>query len=321
MQKEKAVVVGVIATLLYCLISAISRVSVSEITQRVDPFVLCFYIFLIANVIYACLCVFTTKCIKTQIKENKWNLLMLNLWTLGAWLFLIYPLKYLEPSIISSVTLGLSPVITLLLGRFIYVKSNLKLTDVVISLFLLLAVSYLVLLCFIGYSSIGILRLKHLIVALFCSFIASISVALSNIYAKKLSNNGLKPLSILALRFIMLIIVSGGIALISAKQSTLHSLSSMIPSIILVSFIMVVIPLYFIQVGIKHLSPIFIAIIVPFMPITIFLLEFMDPREKPDKEVLVGILFMLGVTLIGTLIKSKQATEKRKSYEKSSSNC
>lgn len=60
----------------------------------------------------------------SKLKSNTKNLVYLNIITLGSWLSLAYPLKFIEPAIVSTITLGIGPILSLLISDKLYKKDE-----------------------------------------------------------------------------------------------------------------------------------------------------------------------------------------------------
>ena len=77
----------------WCLLSASARVYTGQITQKIDPTVLCFYTFLLSTLVFA-LC--NAKQLKSLLyklihSQHRSNVFWLNVTTFAAWFFLIPP--------------------------------------------------------------------------------------------------------------------------------------------------------------------------------------------------------------------------------------
>src|SRR5215216_650680 len=93
------------AVLGYCLISAFSRVFVSNLLQIQNPATLFFYIFTLGTLLFAIANIRGYFSLFAKLKSNIKNIIYLNITTMGSWLILAYPLKFIEPAIVSTITL------------------------------------------------------------------------------------------------------------------------------------------------------------------------------------------------------------------------
>jgi drug/metabolite transporter (DMT)-like permease len=265
--------IGWLSIISWCLLSAVARVYTAHTTQTIDPTILCFYTFLFSTVVFA---VCNAKQLKSLLykllqSEHRLNIFWLNFTTFAAWFFLIPPLKYIEPAIVSTITLGLGPIATLILGYSLYQQANTSVLGIIIALLTFVMVVYNIVLCTLGITTINIVSPLIIAYAISCCIIVGFGSAAGNIYSKKLSEAGFAPTEVLVSRFLMTVIVAGSILLI--RDRILLIPISYYTDIIVVATCLVIIPLYLVQVSIKTLEPIMIATVAPLMPVLVYLLQ------------------------------------------------
>lgn len=294
---KKSTTIGLIAIWGWCFFSALSRVLTSHVTQQIDPAVICFYTFIFSSLLFNVLNSRNSRNTMSKLKDddNRKNIILLNITTFGAWFFLIYPLKYIEPAMVSTITLGISPFATLVFAYFIYQKMELNIFDIVISLMMLAIVFYIIYLCYSGVTMIGKVPLMNLVYAIVSCLIVGFATTASNIFAKKLSNNQFKPIEVLASRFFLTVILSG-IITVSMGKSLLVSYVD-IENIAMLSVILVIFPLYLGQVGIKELEPITVAITAPLMPVLVLVFELIDHQHFSILAIISTIMICVLVIL------------------------
>jgi drug/metabolite transporter (DMT)-like permease len=306
MAQGKKIGLGFLLLLTWCVVSAFSRVYTGAAEQHLNPIALCFYITLLAVL------VFTIKSINILSSITKKSLvyykdvLGINIATVGCWFFLFYPLKFLEPSIVGALTLCVTPLATMILGKFIYNQQGNNLYDYLFSILTCVVAGYLVAIGFAGFTAVKhIPVLQNIISILFC-IVVSISLACSNIYAKKLSNVGFSPVETLTVRFILLVLFSGVATLFIHGGRTLGAPSATVSAIIIASFSVIIIPQVVYQSAIRELQPISVAMILPLMPVMTFFIEFYDSRLNPTIYAIAGILAILLMTIFSSTTRYYQ---------------
>ena len=108
----------------------------------------------------------------------------------------------------------------------------------------------------------------------------------SVIYSKRLSEAGLSPQSVLAVRFFLILAVTWTLTGLSAKPQLA---ATFLPALF-IAVIGVAIPLYLLQVGIKHTEPITAAIVPSLSPLVAYLLQLPVGRLKASALTLAGVL-------------------------------
>ncbi|HVV69047.1 MAG TPA: DMT family transporter [Patescibacteria group bacterium] len=158
----------------------------------------------------------------------------------------------------------------------------------------------MVLICLEQKISIQTYSLKNLIIAILCCIAAGVSLAANNIYAKKLSKSGFSPFDILAIRFILLIAITG---IISYQR--IHEIFKIeiLENILFNAFSLIVIPQIIFQYSLKELEPITISIISPLMPVMIFIVEIFSNKINPNFITILGIFFICLASMAGAKIR------------------
>lgn len=293
---------GMSAVLGYCFISAFSRVFVSNVLQIEDPITLSFYIFTLGALIFATANVQRYRLLFAKLKCNKMNLMYLNITTMGSWLFLAYPLKFIEPAIVSTITLGIGPILSLLLSDKLYIRSEKSFLDMLIAGGLFLVILFLINVCLYTNEGNNDISLYNKIVSLICCTIVGISIVVNGFQTRKLINNDFSSLDILMLRFILLIFVSGIITFIYHPDISILS-GMMDRSIVFSALIFVVLPLFLIQLSMRQLKPITISMMIPLMPVLTYLFECYDQRLITFNHTLYAILMVFFLMLLATYIR------------------
>ena len=109
------------------------------------------------------------------------------------------------------------------------------------------------------------------------------------VYPKRLSEAGLSPQSVLAVRFFLILAVTWTLAGLSAKPQLA---ATFLPALF-IAVIRAAIPLYLLQVGIKHTEPITAAIVPSLSPPVAYLRQLPAGRLKASALTLAGVLAIL----------------------------
>lgn len=303
--------VGVSALFICCLVSAFSRVFTSDLLQQFDPIAFCFYTFTLGTLVFIALHFNHYTSLLKKIKSNLKNIFWLNVTTMGSWIFLTYPLKFIEPAIVSTITFGVGPILCLLLAGTFYKRNNNPFLDYLVALGLLITIGCVMKLTLSGKTAVvDNATLLCKITALLCCVIVGMSVVINSFQTKKLILNGLSPLDILVCRFYLLLLVSG---LITFHHNHHAIIGFFNKDILFSSIIFVILPLYLIQIGQRELEPITVSVIMPFMPVLTFLFELSDKRLIVVSNTLYAILATLFFILLGTFLRyrNESMTEHR----------
>lgn len=304
-RRIRMVMEGMGVAFCYCLVSAFARVYIGDFLQQQDPFSFCFYTFTLGALAFMACHLPKLLALKRKAKPELKNIFWLNVTTMGSWLFLTYPLKFMEPAIVSLITFGVGPIGSLLLAKRFYQPNDRPFLDYLISVGLLMTIGYVMMLCIKGETAVSSASLKQTLLALLCCVIVGFSVVVNAFQTKKLINQNFSPLDILCLRFFLLILVAGAIVVLQHPSASWFR-PFLDPKIQLASVVFVMLPLLLIQLAQRKLEPITIAIILPFLPILTYFFEMNDHRLHVVNTTLYAIVVVLGLILLGTYVRYKK---------------
>lgn len=293
---------GFILMLLWCLVSAVAYIATSDIESTINPLLLCFGIFFVVTLTFSVYRIKNFIELKNKIKTHFKNVLLINLTTLGCWFFVIYPLKFIDPSVLNTVVLATLPIATLLISLFSYRAQRISYLDYFISILLFIGIFFLGIICFEQKTVMPHFALHHLIIAFGSCIASGIFLATNTIYSKKLSNNGFQPFDILAIRFILIMLVS---AILSAPA--IHKIINFtsIAEIIAIAFLLIIVPQIIFQYALKELEPITISMISPLMPIMIFLIGFFTIKFHPTFLTIMAVSYVCVISVVGSFFRYK----------------
>jgi drug/metabolite transporter (DMT)-like permease len=230
----------------------------------------------------------------------------LNITTVVSWLSFFYAIKYLEPAVMSAISMSVGPVLTLFLAPIFLPATSFSRGEVFAALGIFSGVLLLTLSSVQGHSAVGILSTRDLIYGLMNCLIGGISIVGNTLYSKRLSDSGWTAGQIMSRRFYLLILVSLLFGWSSITRETFSS--SMIAPFLLISFLGIIIPLYSLQLGIQRCEPLVVSLALSIGPVFSFLLQRFDQRLALSLSSFVGIAFICGFTVVGALFRSKRST-------------
>lgn len=271
MRVNSSITIGYFSLILWCVFSGVSRVDASALLKNINPFVMCFYIFLSALIFFCVLNINRISFLSKKTFSNFKEVFRLNLASFGCWFFIIYPLKYIEPSLVSAMNLGLSPVFAFIFQPFFYQNDKTNKQDRFFCLAFLLLFAYMLFIIFSDKTSVDVVSYFSMFISVVFIVLGSCFLSVSTIYAKRLSYLGFNPIETLAVRFFILVIFSGLIPLVDHQSLLLPS--HQMTGVIKLSFLYAIIPLYFAQVSIRELQPVSLLLAGSISPLTVFMFQ------------------------------------------------
>lgn len=294
---------GFIAIIIWCIVSAIAYVFTTVAEETINANLLCFGIFLVALIFFSLTRINNLKKFQPKFKTNIRNIFIINITTFGCWFLTIYPLGFLEPSIVQAIILAVLPICTFIIGTFLYHKQNVSYFDFLVSILFFLGIFFIVVICMEQKTIVQHFTFLNLSVAILSCIGAGIFLSINNIYTKKLSDNDFSPFDILATRFLLITIITGIFSFYEIDQ--LYNINVMV-KIIIIAFTLVIIPQIAFQYALKGLQPITISIISPIMPVLVFIAQFSNSKLHPSFYTIVGVIYISGIAIMGSLSRYKK---------------
>ncbi|MGJ0630024.1 hypothetical protein [Xenorhabdus bovienii] len=262
---------GYIAAYSWCFITAFSMLLTSEVSQRLSPFIVCFFTFALTTVVFLSYNIRNIGTLWRRIQEKCviGPVLGINVSSFVSWGLLIYPLTYLQPTLVATLTLGINPIATAVISRLFFKQLfPVKLLGTSLALFLIIV--FLSIRAWYGEGIISGTPHLQIVLSLLCCYLSGIATSVNNILTKKIMANGFGIVDVMCLRFYFTIIISGIVGFSTHKVVLNQDLAL---SILQTTLVFVIIPLVLIQLALKSLDPLRVAIISPLMPVLVVLLQ------------------------------------------------
>ena len=200
---------GVFYIFSFSALSAAQAVWVSSILQDENVYTVLFVIFVVVTAIFGTITAFGKRGEMEVSARSGLFLLILNVATVGIWLFLYISLKYIEPALSATLIYGMNPIMTLGISIFLSdrraMPSAVRLIVAFLTIVSMVAVGLTVV---SGRSAIVDAEPGTLAVGLAMTVLTAICFALVNTISKKLYEFRFQQHHIMSLRFFLLIPVS-----------------------------------------------------------------------------------------------------------------
>lgn len=237
-------------------------------------------------------------------RTNLSDVIVLNASTATSWISLFYALKYLEPAIVNVAIGAIAPVMTILLGPILRKGSSVLTTEVWASIGICGFLSVLIWSSISGHSGVGRIGLSHAVLGITLMLIAGLATTVNVIYSKRLSDAQYGPRSILAARFYLIVAVSWSII---AVQGNDRLGVTVLPAIV-IAVLGVGVPLYLIQLGVRHTEPITSNLVCTLSPLFAFVLQLPVQRISPSPlsfACIAGITVLVGLGTMGRVRQNR----------------
>lgn len=237
-----------------------------------------------------------------ELRVHRRDLVAINVTTAVTWLATLYALDYLEPAIVNVLGLALGPVIIVLVGPLMRRSSKVLATEVVVSVAICGLLAALVWVSFTGRSGLSGVTPRDAVIGLSFTLACAIGSSVNIIYMKRLSDAGCAPGSVLAGRFFLM---SAAASLLVVFEDKPDLISALIPGTI-VAVIGVGLPIYVLQIGIKHTEPITTSLVISLSPLFAFAMQLADGRLRFSPFTLGGIVCVVALVAVGSVVRGRR---------------
>lgn len=292
--------IGYIAAYSWCFITAFSMLLTSEVSQRLSPFIVCFFTFLLAKLVFLVYNAANIGKLWRRIQEK--HLLGavsgINLSSFASWGLMIYPLTYLQPTLVATLILGINPIATVVISRLFFRQSS-SIKLVATSLALFVVIVFLSVKTLQGESSIPGTPHLQIVLSLLCCYFSGVATSVNNILTKKIMVNGFGVADVMCVRFYLTIIISG---IIGFSTHSVVIDQNLILSILITTLAFVIIPLMLLQVALKKLDPLRVAIISPFMPVLVVIMQLCYSGSSISSITIIATVITWLLVSLGTYL-------------------
>ncbi|MFB7685606.1 DMT family transporter [Streptomyces sp. NPDC056140] len=240
------------------------------------------------------------------VRARRGDVLALNVTTAVGWLTMLYALIYLEPAVVNVVGLAVGPVLTVLLEPLLRRGARPLRAEAVVSFAITAFLAVLVWGSLAGRSAVGRLDTQDAVVGLTLTLVSGIASTGNVIFSKRLSDAGFGPNAVMSVRFPVTLLVSWAAVLLGGRAG---ELGDALPSAAVLAVVGVGLPLYLIQVGIRHTEPITASLFSALSPPLAVLLQLTDSRLSVAP---LSLACVVSITLlIGVGVLARQRHERR----------
>ncbi|MDV2998813.1 MAG: hypothetical protein N5P05_000419 [Chroococcopsis gigantea SAG 12.99] len=296
---------GLAAVLSFSIFTAALDVYAGHVLQQIEVSILVFICFTTTAAIF-----FTKETLQKNnvfrfIAKHPQDVWALNITTAISWLGLFYALKYLEPAIVSVISIAIGPIFTIVLGYFLRRQAKVFLMELVCAACIFLVMLGLAWLSLSGNSAIGNATSASILQGLLAALLSGLASAANIVFSKRLSDRKVSVSSIMSIRFFLIIGIAFALSYAHWQEFSWEIYT--IVSAIVISVVGTVLPLYLLHIGIEKIEPITVSFIVTTAPILTFFLQGFDRRLSTSWHSLMGILLILILVYVTSVLRFKRS--------------
>ncbi len=237
----------------------------------------------------------------SPLRTDRGDVVAINVTTAVTWLSMLVALKYLEPAVVTAVGLAIGPLFTVLLNRLLRPGSSVLPAESLVSVGIFILIGLMAWGSVTGHSGVGHLGVGQAVAGIALTLLTGVGSVANVVYSKRLSEAGHSPQSVLAVRFFLMVAATWALVAFIDEPGLA---GAFVPSA-LIAVVGVALPLFLLQVGIKHTEPITASILMTLAPLCAFLLQLPDSRLRPAPLTLAAILGITVLVAIGIVARNR----------------
>jgi len=223
------------------------------------------------------------------------SFVLMNLFTACAWLCYFQSLRTLEPAVANVLHAGIGPLTIMgmaALGWHIVDAGAMTRIETLCQGAMALCLAGLTALALAGLSA-GPGRMPALVGCVFV-VISGAAITIATLYAKRLHEAGASAAAVVGTRFLgVLLAASAALSLGPAQARAAAASSAAWVALVPAAFVLMAVPIYFNQIGVKRASPTTVRVLLALGPVVLVVLQ-----------TAVGGLALSGHSLVGVLVYS-----------------
>ena len=292
---------------LFCLSQALRDVYFGHVFQGVDFFAVILIAFVLSTALFAVVAWRRTPGDFRTLRGHAGTVIAINLTTALAWSCYFFGLTQVEPSIVNTLHSGMAPLTVIALAAFgsRLAKADAK-TDAVgwCEYFgyagMALSLAGLGWVVLSGQSGLGRTEAAGALLALALLAVSGASITVSLLYCKRLHDHGVSAEVVTTVRYGALILVAVAAVLWQARPTGIET-PSQFATLSLLATVLIVLPLYAMQVGIARTAPLTAHVLRALGPVFVFAAQQLDGRLHHSTPVLFCILAYSGFAILSNL--------------------
>ena len=275
---------GFLASLAFMALASVRDVYFGGLFQSTDPLGVAVVAFAMCALGFAPIALVRSPESFRLLARRPGEVLAVNVTTALAWIAFFYALRTIEPLLVQILFSGVGPLSVSWLDRLVVLTrpEPLGRTERAIHLGLLGSLVLAAVVVVGGLSGMGRQSAGTALLGVGLAVGAGISISLSTVLSRRLSDTGVRPSALVSVRFVGAIVLAAALAIVSGGGLSLGGSRHEIVVAIVAVLALIVFPIYVNQVGTALASPVTVRAVLALGPVVIFVLQLLEGRLTPS---------------------------------------
>jgi len=287
---------GFLLSVVFVCLAAGRDVCFGALFQRVHPLAVALIAFTLCTLLFLPVALTTDRTGLAHLQRHAVALLWINATTAIAWTSFFHALRLAEPALVQLVFFGIGPLSVTWIDRLVpgMAAPSRSRTERRLHVGLLAALLFAAGVMLAGWSGLGAQPLGQTLAALALTAGGGICISASTLLSRVVNDAGVRPATLISLRFPGAIVLAGALAALSPDGVTHGLTPRMVALIAAASLLLIVLPNYVNQIGIALASPLTVRAVLALGPVLVFLLQLVEGRLPSSPATLAAcVLYAL----------------------------
>lgn len=294
---------GPVLVLAFCLSQALRDVYFGHVFQSVDFFAVILVAFTLSTLVFGAITALRAPAQFKILRGHLPTVLAMNATTALAWSCYFFALTHLEPSIVNTVHSGMGPLTVIALaacGVRLAKPGVIGRGELLSYGGIALAIVALWWVVLSGRSGLPAGDATTSLLALALLTVSGCSITVSLLYSKRLHDRGVSAEAVTAVRYLLLIVLAACVEAFKGRMAGIGDLGE-VAALSATSAVLIVLPLFALQVGIARTAPLTAHVIRSLGPVCVFAMEQIDGRLVYSTPTLICIAAYSAAAIAGNL--------------------
>jgi len=298
---------GFAASVGFVCLAAVRDVYLGGVFQRVTPLLIAIAAFTLCTVVFLPAAIVGSRESLAVLRRRLGDLFWVNITTAIAWISFLYALKLIEPLVVQILYSGIGPLSVIWIERNLSAgrrRAPITRGERLAYLGLLVALAFSALITLAGLSGMTGQSVGITVLGVILATSGGISISVSTMLCRKLTDAGVTPSALLSLRFPATAISAA--AVMSLSPLGLSSELFLADAIVLIALLLIIVPNYVNLVAISLASPLTVRVVLAVGPVLIFFCQMVEGRLTVSPySLMTAILY--GLAAISAAIARQRA--------------
>jgi drug/metabolite transporter (DMT)-like permease len=301
-------ITGFVLSLAFAALAAGRDVYFGGLFQHVEPLLVALTAFGLCSLVFVPIALLRDPGGLAALVRRPAPLFSINATTALAWLSFFFALKTIEPALVQVLFYGIGPLSVGWVDRLVPGSIRTRLSPSERGLHLGLLASLMVAAAIVlgGLSGLGPQPAGVAAAGIALAVGGGVSISISTLLSRALNDTGLRPATVLALRFPGALVLAAAFAAASPAPLLAGLTPGLFAGVALAALLLIVLPNYVNQIGVALASPVTVRAVLALGPVLVFALQLLEGRLSPSAATL-GTCVLYAVFAVAAAIARRRA--------------